>query len=78
MHRAAGHRGLALGTSAGLLSFSHPGTAQMLQKVTSSVLQLQRAMPPELTVPDAAVAMTSNGGAGALFCDVMLLGREAA
>jgi acetyl-CoA acetyltransferase len=65
-------------TNGGLLSFSHPGTAQLLQKVTSSVLQLQGAYPEDLTVPDATVAMTSNGGAGALFCDVMLLGREAA
>ena len=65
-------------TNGGLLSFSHPGTAQLLQKVTGAVLQLQGAHPPELTVPDATVAMTSNGGAGALFCDVMLLGREAA
>jgi hypothetical protein len=40
------------------------------------VLQLQGAYPAELTVPGATVAMTSNGGAGALFCDVMLLGRE--
>jgi acetyl-CoA acetyltransferase len=63
-------------TNGGLLSFSHPGTAQLLQKVTSSVLQLQGAYPAELTVPDATVAMTSNGGAGALFCDVMLLGKE--
>jgi acetyl-CoA acetyltransferase len=30
-------------TNGGLLSFSHPGTAQLLQKVTSSVLQLQGA-----------------------------------
>ena len=28
-------------------------------------------------MPDATVAMTSNGGAGALFCDVMLLGTGA-
>jgi len=65
-------------TGGGLLSFSHPGTAQLLQKVTSSVLQLQGAMPEGLTVPGAEVAMTSNGGAGALFCDVMLLGRNPA
>jgi hypothetical protein len=31
-----------------------------------------------LTVPGACVAITSNGGAGALFCDVLLLGREPA
>jgi hypothetical protein len=38
------------------------------------VLQLQRRCPPALQVPGAEVVMTSNGGAGALFCDVMLLG----
>ena len=40
------------------------------------MLQLQRAYPAELTVPDATVAITSNGGAGALFCDALLLGTE--
>ena len=63
-------------THGGLLSFSHPGTAQLLQKVTCSMLQLQGRCPPALRVPDAEVAMTSNGGAGALFCDVMLLGSQ--
>jgi hypothetical protein len=38
-------------TNGGLLSFSHPGTAQLLQKVTSSALQLRGAYPKELTVP---------------------------
>jgi acetyl-CoA acetyltransferase len=69
---------LPLVTSGGLLSFSHAGTAQLLQKVIASVQQLQGAMPEDLTVPDARVVMTSNGGAGALFCDVLLLGKEAA
>ena len=63
-------------TNGGLLSFSHAGTAQMLQKVIGSVQQLRGELPDELTVPGARVAMTSNGGAGALFCDVMLLGKE--
>ncbi len=61
-------------THGGLLSFSHPGTAQLLQKVTASVLQLQGRVPDALRVPGAEVVMTSNGGAGALFCDVALLG----
>jgi acetyl-CoA acetyltransferase len=65
-------------TNGGLLSFSHPGTAQLLQKVTSAVFQLQGAYPEALTVPGATVAMASNGGAGALFCDVLLVGREQA
>ncbi len=63
-------------TGGGLLSFSHTHTGQLLQKVIGSVLQLQGRMPEELRVPGARVAMTSNGGAGALFCDVMLLGTE--
>ena len=63
-------------TNGGLLSFSHPHTGQLLQKVIASVQQLQGRVPEALRVPGARVAMTSNGGAGALFCDVMLLGRE--
>lgn len=65
-------------TNGGLLSFSHCGVVQMLQKVISGVHQLQGYYPDELTVPGAEVVMASNGGAGALFCDVILLGREAA
>jgi len=67
---------LPLVTSGGLLSFSHAGTAQLLQKVIASVEQLRGDVPEALRVPDASVVMTSNGGAGALFCDVMLLGKE--
>jgi acetyl-CoA acetyltransferase len=63
-------------TNGGLLSFSHAHTAQLLQKVIGSVEQLQGRCPDALRVPDARVAMTSNGGAGALFTDVLLLGTE--
>jgi acetyl-CoA acetyltransferase len=63
-------------TNGGLMSYSHAGTAQLLQKPISAVLQLRGRYVPELTVPDAKVAMTTNGGAGALFTDVMLLGKE--
>ena len=51
---------------------------RVVQKVSSSVLQLQGAYPEELTVTGAEVAMTSTGGAGALFCDTLLLGRQPA
>jgi acetyl-CoA acetyltransferase len=68
---------LPLVTSGGLLSFSHAGTAQLLQKVIASAEQLRGNVPDALRVPGAEVVMTSNGGAGALFCDVLLLGREA-
>jgi acetyl-CoA acetyltransferase len=65
-------------TNGGLLSFSHCGLAQMLQKVISAVQQLKGQVPPALTVRGANVVMASNGGAGALFCDVILLGGEPA
>lgn len=65
-------------TNGGLMSFSHAGLAQLLQKVISAVHQLQGRVPDELRVPGARVAMATNGGAGALFCDVLLVGRERA
>ena len=63
-------------TNGGLLSFSHAGLAQLLQKPIAAVQQLRGDVAAELKVPEAKVAITSNGGAGALFCDVMLLGLE--
>jgi acetyl-CoA acetyltransferase len=63
-------------TNGGLMAYSHAGTAQLLQKPISAVLQLRGEWPKELTVPDAKVAMATNGGAGALFTDVILLGKE--
>ncbi len=68
---------LPVATNGGLLSFSHAGTAQLLQKVIAAVEQLTGRHPPELTVPGAKIGMATNGGAGALFCDVLLLGLEA-
>ncbi|HVN40423.1 MAG TPA: thiolase family protein [Myxococcota bacterium] len=65
-------------TCGGLMSFSHAGTAQLLQKVIHSVHQLQGRVPDALKVPGASVAMTSNGGSGALFTDVLLLGLDRA
>ncbi len=69
---------LPVATNGGLLSYSHAGLAQMLQKVTNSVRQLRGELPDALTVPDAKVALATNGGAGALFCDALLLGKEPA
>lgn len=63
-------------TNGGLMSFSHAGLAQLIQKPISAVQQLRGEYPPELTVPGARVALTSNGGSGALFTDVLLLGTE--
>jgi acetyl-CoA acetyltransferase len=69
---------LPVATNGGLLSFSHAGLAQLLQKPIAAVQQLRGELPAELTVPGAHVAVASNGGAGALFCDVLLLGTEPA
>ena len=63
-------------TDGGLMSYSHAGaSAQMLQRVIRSVEQL-RGSCPTMQVEGAEVAMCSNGGSGALFNDVMLLGVE--
>lgn len=65
-------------TNGGLMSFSHAGLAQLIQKPISAVQQLRGEYPQELTVKDAKVALTSNGGSGALFTDVLLLGTQRA
>jgi acetyl-CoA acetyltransferase len=62
-------------TDGGTLSFSHPGTVATMQRVNRAVEQLQGGCVSH-QVPDAEVAMATNGGAGALFTDVMLLGRN--
>ncbi|MFO0688444.1 MAG: thiolase family protein [Myxococcota bacterium] len=67
---------LPVATNGGTMSFSHAGVAQLLQKPLNAVLQLRGDLPPQLTVPDAKVALATNGGSGALFCDVMALGKE--
>ncbi|MCE2389896.1 MAG: thiolase family protein [Proteobacteria bacterium] len=63
-------------TNGGLMAYSHAGTAQLLQKTISAVLQLRGKYIPELTVPNAKIAMATNGGAGALFTDLMIVGKE--
>jgi acetyl-CoA acetyltransferase len=63
-------------TDGGLMCFSHGGaTVQMLQRVIRGVQQLRQTCPTR-QVEGAEVAMCSGGGAGALFNDVVLLGRE--
>ena len=64
-------------TNGGTMSFSHPGVAQMLQKVVAGTDQIRGRMGP-VQVPDVDVAMCTNGGAAALFMEVLLLGRERA
>ncbi|MGA8372052.1 MAG: thiolase family protein [Acidimicrobiales bacterium] len=62
-------------TDGGTMSFSHPGgLTQMLQRVVRGVEQLQgRAQGVQLADPE--VVMCTCGGAGALFNDVVLLGK---
>ncbi len=61
-------------TDGGTMSFSHAGmAAQQFQRVARGVQQI-RGECATAQVPGAAVALCSNGGSGALFTDVMLLG----
>ena len=63
-------------TDGGTMSFAHPGgSTQMLQRVIRSVQQV-RGTCTSAQVEGAEVALCSNGGSGALFTDVMLVGRE--
>lgn len=63
-------------TDGGTMSFSHAGTnPQMMQRAIRAVQQI-RGDAGDLQVPDARMALCSNGGAGALFTTVLLLGDE--
>ncbi|WP_420716104.1 thiolase family protein [Mycobacterium sp. 94-17] len=63
-------------TDGGTMSFSHAGeNPQMMQRAIRAVEQLRGQAGP-LQVPDARVALCSNGGAGALFMTVLLLGAQ--
>ena len=63
-------------TDGGVMSYSHAGaSAQMLQRVIRGVDQL-RGTCASTQIDGAEVAMCSNGGSGALFNDVMLLGVD--
>lgn len=63
-------------TDGGTMSFSHAGVnPQMLQRAIRAVQQL-RGECGDLQVPDAHVALCSNGGAGALFTTVLILGDQ--
>ncbi len=66
---------LPVTTDGGTMSYSHPGiNAQQLQRVIRASEQLRGSCRTN-QVDRAEVALCSNGGAGALFCDVLLLGR---
>jgi acetyl-CoA acetyltransferase len=62
-------------TDGGTMSFSHPGSAQLYQKVIAGVKQL-RGTEGARQVEGAKVAMIANSGAGALNNPVMLIGSE--
>jgi acetyl-CoA acetyltransferase len=63
-------------TDGGTMSFAHPGNStQMLQRVIRGVEQV-RGTCRSAQVEGAGVALCSNGGSGALFNDVMLVGSE--
>jgi acetyl-CoA acetyltransferase len=63
-------------TDGGTMSFSHAGSnPQMMQRAIRAVQQL-RGQAGNLQVPDAHIALCSNGGAGALFTTVLILGDE--
>ena len=63
-------------TDGGTMSFSHAGIiAQQIQRVMRGAEQL-RGTCVSMQVPDAEVALCTNGGAGALFNDLMLLGVD--
>jgi acetyl-CoA acetyltransferase len=63
-------------TDGGTMSFAHPGNStQMLQRVIRGVQQV-RGSCVSAQVPGAAVALCSNGGSGALFNDVLLVGSD--
>lgn len=63
-------------TDGGTMSFSHAGVnPQMLQRAIRAVQQL-RGDAGQLQIRNAHVALCSNGGAGALFTTVLLLGDQ--
>ncbi|GAA4491723.1 thiolase family protein [Rhodococcus olei] len=62
-------------TDGGLMSFSHAGRPQLLQRVARGVHQLQGRCTTN-QIAGAEVALCSNGGSGALYSDVILLGTE--
>jgi acetyl-CoA acetyltransferase len=65
-------------TDGGLMSFSHGGAmVQLLQRAIRGVQQV-RGECATRQVDGADVALCTGGGAGALFTDVLLLGKDAA
>ena len=66
---------IPINTSGGLESRGHPIGATGLGQITEIVWQL-RGECGERQVPDARVAMISNGAGAAFWNDVLLLGKD--
>jgi acetyl-CoA acetyltransferase len=67
---------LPINTDGGQMSFGHPGNAAApLARAVRGVQQV-RGECPTRQVEGAEVALCAGGGSGALFSDVMLLGKE--
>jgi acetyl-CoA acetyltransferase len=63
-------------TDGGLMSYSHAGSfPQQLQRVIRAAEQVRGTCRAN-QVEGATVALASNGGSGALFCQVLLVGRD--
>ncbi len=63
-------------TDGGLMSFSHSAGGQAMQRVIEGVRQIRREGGPTQVKKEVNVALCSNYGAGALFTNVLLLGKE--
>jgi acetyl-CoA acetyltransferase len=58
----------------GIMSYSHAGSAQLTQRVMEAARQIRGDAANQ--VPNVEIAMATNGGAGALFTHVMVLGKD--
>jgi acetyl-CoA acetyltransferase len=58
----------------GIMAFSHSAGAQGIQRVMEAAWQVRGDAVNQ--VPGARIAMATNGGAGALFTHVVVLGKE--
>ena len=62
-------------TDGGTMSHSHAGNAQLTHKVVAGIRQL-KGEAGDRQVKDAKIAICTNGGAGAMGKQVMVLGKE--
>ncbi len=58
----------------GIMSYSHAGSAQLTQRVMEAARQIRGDAANQ--IPNVEIAMATNGGAGALFTHVMVLGKD--